>query len=77
MTERLNFQSAGAVRKVREFNIYNVNAGEDLGTYHARSVSEALDKMARDFGFADYNAVISDYGVSREDAIAELQITER
>ncbi len=73
---RIQFASAGAVRKPRKFNIYNVNTGEDLGTYAGRSVSEALDRMAQDFGFMDYNAVIADYGVSREDAIAELQITE-
>jgi hypothetical protein len=73
--ERLNFQSAGATRKIQKFEIYNVDAGEVLGTYEAPSASAALDAMARDYGFADYNAVIAGYGVSREDAIGELQIT--
>lgn len=75
MNERLNFQSAGATRK-RQYNIYNMDTGEDLGTYRASSEAEALDVMARDCGFADYDeAVATSGGVSREDAIAELQIT--
>ena len=68
-------QSAGATRKIQKFEIYNVNAGEVLGVYEAPTVSAALDAMARDYGFADYNALIADYGVSREEAIGELQIT--
>jgi hypothetical protein len=70
------FASAGAKSKPRKFEIYNVNVGETLGTYEAPSISAALDVMARDWGFADYNAVIADYGVSREEAVGELEIKQ-
>ncbi len=53
-----------------------VNFGEALGVYEASSPFEALDVMAREWGFADYNAVLAGYGISREDAIAELEINE-
>jgi hypothetical protein len=59
---------------MRTYSIYNMNTGEHLGVYSAETESAALDAMARDYGFADYDAVISDYGVCREDAIAELSI---
>ena len=59
-----------------KFNIYNVNAGEDLGTYEAPTLDAALDAMAQAWSFANYDAVIADYGISRDEAIAELQITE-
>jgi len=78
-SDRPDFHSAGAVRKnraPRRFEIYNVNLGEILGTYEARTEGDALDAMARAYGFADYDAVIAGYSVSREEAIGELQITE-
>ena len=58
------------------FTIYNMNADEDLGTYTASSPREALDVMARSYGFADYAACIADYGVDVEDAMTELKITQ-
>jgi hypothetical protein len=57
------------------FEIYNVNLGETLGVYEATNEDAALDAMARAYGFADYADVIRDYGVSMEDAKAELEIT--
>lgn len=57
------------------FNIYNMNTGEELGDYEGSTEDAALDAMARDHGFADYAACISEYGVSVEDAKAELIIT--
>lgn len=56
------------------FEIYNIDLGEVLGTYEAANQNAALDVMAKDWGFQDYNDVIQAYGLSREDAIAELQI---
>lgn len=73
-TERLNFASAGATRK-RQYNIYNMDTGEDLGTYRASSETEALDAMARDWGFADYDEAAATSGATRAEAISELQIT--
>lgn len=58
-----------------KFEIYNVNLGEVLGTYEADTADQALDAMAKDYGFQDYDDVFLDYGVTREEAIAELQIT--
>lgn len=53
--------------------IYNADTAEFLGVYEGKTRAEVLDVMARDYGFADYNAVIAEYGVRREDAIAELR----
>ena len=53
--------------------IYNTNTGEVLGVYAGNTRAEVLDAMARDHGFADYDAVIAGYGVTRDEAIAELQ----
>jgi hypothetical protein len=58
------------------FEIYNLNAGEVLGRYEASDADSALDVMARDYGFANYAAVVADYGVSVEEAKGELEVTE-
>ena len=58
------------------FEIYNTNAGELIGCYNGHDVDDALDAMARDYGFANYEACIAGYGVDRDTAIAELQITQ-
>lgn len=58
-----------------KFAIYNANLGDDLGTYEAETEDQALDAMARAYSFADYNTVISEYGIDRDSAKAELQIT--
>jgi len=57
------------------FAIYNMNAGEDLGTYDAEGADSALDVMAQAYGFKDYADCIRDYGLTVEEAKAELQIT--
>jgi hypothetical protein len=55
--------------------VYNINTGEVLGTYQGATRAEVLDAMAVDHGFPNYDAIIVGYGVSREDAIAELEFT--
>lgn len=56
------------------YSIYNMNTGDDLGTYQGENEDAALDAMARDYGFKDYASCISEYGVSVIEAKAELQI---
>ena len=36
------------------YNIFNMESGEELGRYFARSRADALDAMARTAGFEDY-----------------------
>ncbi len=36
------------------YNIVNMQSGEELGRYFARTVSEALNAMARAAGFENY-----------------------
>lgn len=57
------------------YEIYNMNTGGMLGHYSGNTEDEALDAMARDYGFADYADCVRDHGVSRDDAKAELKIT--
>jgi hypothetical protein len=59
---------------MKTFEIYNIDAGEMLGTYYGQTEDDALDAMARDWGFADYADCIREYGISVDDAKAELQI---
>jgi hypothetical protein len=56
------------------YEISNIDTGEYLGKYAGITIDAALDAMARDYGFADYDACIADYGVARQDAIDELHI---
>ena len=62
---------------MQTFEIYNMNAGEVLGTYQAKTEDQALDVMARDYGFRDYADCLTGYGVDVETAKTELQITVR
>jgi hypothetical protein len=64
------------ITQLPTFEIYNMNLGEVLGTYVAETEDAALDAMARDYGFADYAAVVADYGLTVEAAKSELQIVE-
>lgn len=56
------------------YEIYNMNAGEDLGIYAAETKEQALDLMAQSYGFRNYADCIREYGVTLDEAIAELQI---
>ena len=58
-----------------KFEIYHIDAAQSLGIYEARTESEALDQMARAFGFDDYADCIREYGLTVEAAKAELLIT--
>ena len=58
-----------------KFEIYDIDAAESLGIYAARTESEALDRMARAFGFEDYADCIREYGLTLDAAKAELLIT--
>lgn len=57
------------------YSIRNWHTDEELGEYVANTEAEALDAMARAYGFDNYDAVLAGYGVSRAEAIAELEIT--
>lgn len=58
-----------------KFEIYHIDAAQSLGIYEARTESEALDQMARVFGFDDYADCIREYGLTVEAAKAKLLIT--
>lgn len=58
-----------------KFEIYHIDAAQSLGIYEARTESEALDQMARAFGFDDYADCIREYGLTVEAAKAKLLIT--
>ena len=58
-----------------KFEIYDIDAAKSLGIYAARTESEALDQMARAFGFEDYANCIREYGLTLDAAKAELLIT--
>lgn len=58
------------------YSIWNMNTATDLGTYEAESQDAALDLMARDAGYQDYDDVCALSGVNRDAAQGELLITE-
>jgi hypothetical protein len=60
---------------MQTFSIYNMVTGEELGAFVAESETAALDAMAREYSFENYSDVIAQYGIDRETAISELQIT--
>ena len=39
------------------YNIFQMASGEELGRYFAVSAQDALNAMARDAGYADFEAV--------------------
>lgn len=40
--------------RVKEFRIFNVASGHDLGIYEGNTRVEALEAMAKDSGYRDY-----------------------
>jgi hypothetical protein len=58
-----------------KFEIFHIDAAQSLGIYAARTESEALDQMARAFGFEDYADCIRECGLTLDAAKAELLIT--
>ncbi len=57
------------------YSIYNVDTGEELGSFIAANEDHALDVMALDWGFSDYAEVCAIAGRDRAGCRAELQIT--
>jgi hypothetical protein len=51
---RCSTQMIGRRRIVSTYNIVNMASGEELGRYFARTVSDALNAMARMSGFENY-----------------------
>lgn len=54
----------------RAFKVRNPDGGDDVGTFVARSASEALDRMARDAGYSDYAEAVRVFAFAG-DLIAE------
>lgn len=54
------------------FNISNKCSGVDMGNYEAADKAGALDAMARDAGYKDYNDSCEQFG----DHTADLVVTE-
>jgi hypothetical protein len=40
------------------YNIFNLASGEELGRYFAKTLTEALNAMARTAGFEDYESAV-------------------
>lgn len=53
----------------KSFRIENSKSGADLGVYEGETVTAALDAMARDAGYADYDACCEATGADEDDLI--------
>jgi hypothetical protein len=61
-------------RDEMKFQISSTISGQDLGTYEASDPRNALDLMARDAGYADYDVMCDTLGWDFGKAISELSI---
>lgn len=58
------------------FSISNHSSGADLGVYEGTTEAEALDAMARDTGYSDFDASCDTLGETLEEARDDLVIVE-
>lgn len=53
----------------KSFRIENSKSGADLGVYEGETAADALDAMARDAGYADYQHCAETTGSDESDLI--------
>ena len=63
-------------RNMAHWNIKDTIGGVVLGVYDGETASEALDAMARDAGYEDYDSITGDDGTIDDRGIVVTEVEE-